>query len=98
MADYYSTSSVSDLAQASKNLRASIDRAASTKDSETPQLGLHVIPLVASNVYAASHSIDYKKDYNNTDQCMFIKESQWWVPSLDGTSQSLLDKLFYWNY
>ena len=98
MADYYSTSSTSGLLQASRNLRAAIDRAASTTDSENAQIGLHVISLMASNVYAASHSIDYKKDYNNTDQCMFIKESQWWVPSLDGTSQSVLDKLFYWSY
>lgn len=98
MADYYSSSSNTGLLQASKNLRNAIDRAASTSGSENPQLGIHLIPLIDSNVYSAFHSIDYKKDFNNTDQCMFIKESQWWVPSLDGTSQSLLDKLFYWSY
>ena len=98
MADYYSNSLNSGLMQASKNLRTAIDRAVSTTGSENPQVGIHVISLMDSNVYSASHSIDYKKDFNNTDQCMFIKESQWWVPSLDGTSQSLLDKLFYWSY
>ena len=98
MADYYSCSENNNLAQASKNLHTAIDRSASTTNTETAQIGLHLIPLIDSNVYTASHSIDYKKDYNKADQCMFIKESQWWVPSLDGTSQSLLDKLFYWNY
>ena len=98
MAEYYSASSNSDLSQASKNLRTSIERAASTTGSQNAQLGIHLIPLMDSNVYGPSHSNDYKKDFNKADQCMFIKESQWWVPSLDGTSQSLLDKLFYWHY
>ena len=98
MAEYYSSSINTALSQAAINLRTSIDRAASTTGSQNPQLGIHLIPLIDSNVYSAFHSIDYKKDFNNTDQCMFIKESQWWVPSLDGTSQSLLDKLFYWSY
>ena len=98
MAEYYSSSINTALSQAAINLRTSIDRAASTTASQNPQLGIHLIPLIDSNVYSAYHSIDYKKDFNNTDQCMFIKESQWWVPSLDGTSQSLLDKLFYWSY
>ncbi len=98
MAQQYSASSNAELQQASKNLSASIDRAATTPDSEHAQIGIHLISVIDSSVYASSHSIDYKKDFNNTDQCMFIKESQWWVPSLDGTSQSILDKLFYWNY
>ena len=98
MAQYYSASSNSSLQQASNNLMTSIDRAATTTSATQTQIGIHLISLIDSNVYASSHSIDYKKDYNNTDQCMFIKESQWWVPSLDGTSQSVLDKLFYWNY
>ncbi len=60
--------------------------------------GVHFIPLSGARTAAAAHSEDYIKDSARNDQCAFIKESQWWVPTVDGNSGSLLDKIFYTVY
>lgn len=60
--------------------------------------GVHFIPLSGARTAAAAHSEDYVKDSARNDQCAFIKESQWWVPTADGNSGSLLDKIFYTVY
>ena len=51
-----------------------------------------------SGAMASVHSYDYVKNSNNTSQCSFVKESRWWVPTEDGNSGSLLDKLFYTSF
>lgn len=75
--------------------RAAEKLAASTTNIQT---GIHFIPKNGESLLAASHSPDYLKNDANTSQCLFIKESQWWVPTLKGNSESLLDKLFYWTF
>lgn len=67
-------------------------------DISTTGIGLHFIPLDSANIMASSHSEDYVKNENKTNQCAFIKESRWWVPSVNGNSGSLLDKLFYMSF
>ena len=62
------------------------------------QIGLHFISKTGSGVLAAVHSEDYLKNDNNNSQCAFIKESDWWVPTSDKKSKSVLDKLFYTNF
>ena len=56
------------------------------------------IPKTASGAMAAVHGIEYVKNNNNTSECTFVKESQWWVPTKNGDSGSLLDKLFYTSF
>ena len=62
------------------------------------QTGLLLIPQTARGVLSTSHSQDYIKDSANTTQCTFIKQSEWWVPTKSGSSQSVLDKLFYQSF
>ena len=56
-------------------------------------------PIVVTSpivrMYFKSMTQDYVKDSERIDQCAFIKESLWWVPTKNGNSGSLLDKLFY---
>lgn len=61
-------------------------------------IGIHLIPLIASGIFASSHSLNYIKDDLNLTQGTFIRESTWWVPSKNGSSGSLLDKLFYTDF
>ena len=74
---------------------AAVRLASAADDIYGAGLGLHFIPLESSNIMAVRHSEYYVRNENKTDQCAFIKESRWWVPSLSGDSGSLLDKLFY---
>lgn len=67
-------------------------------DISATGIGIHFIPLDSANIMASSHSEDYVKNENKTNQCAFIKESRWWVPSVNGNSGSLLDKLFYMSF
>ena len=66
-----------------------------TNEISGPGISLNFIPMDSLNVMSAAHSEDYVKNINKTNQCAFIKESNWWVPTLNGNSGSLLDKLFY---
>ena len=66
--------------------------------TQNMQTGLFFIPKTGEQVLAAAHSPDYLKNDANLLQCAFIKESLWWVPTREGDSQSVLDKLFYWNF
>ena len=98
MAENFKSSSDSSLASAAKKLQKTINSAARTNNSVNAEIGLHFIPKNGPNTTAAYHSIDYIKDVDNADQCLFIKESQGWVPTKDGESGSLLDKLFYASF
>ena len=95
LAQTYSSSANSKLAENSMRLRNSLDRAAKTTYSEVSEVGIHFIPKTESGSLDVRHSLAYIKDSDNADQCLFIKESQWWVPTKDAGSDSLLDKLFY---
>ena len=95
MAQAYQSSSVRALATASDRLMRAVNNAASSTKSNNAEIGLHFIPKTGPNTSAASHSSDYIKDSDNADQCQFIKESMWWVPTKGGESGSLLDRLFY---
>ncbi len=94
----YSESSNLNLFTASNNLKNKISQAAFTSGSDDIKIGVHFIPKTASGAMASVHSEDYIKNENRLDQCQFIKESRWWVPSRNGKSGSLLDKLFYMNF
>ena len=61
-------------------------------------MAVHFIPTTSTGTMASIHSIDYVKDSSRTDQCRFIQESLWWVPTVNGNSGSLLDKLFYTSF
>ncbi len=95
MAQAYQSSSVRALATASDRLMRAVNNAASSTKSNNAEIGLHFIPKTGPNTSAASHSSDYIKDSDNADQCQFIKESMWWVPTKGGESGSLLDRVFY---
>ena len=89
MAHGFSTSQDEELRAASQNLCNATSGLA---------IGLLLMPKISDGVLAACHSPDYIKNDDNQSQCAFIKDSVWWVPTKNGNSQSLLDKLFYWNF
>ena len=95
MADVFKSNSDSSLSTAAKKLQKTVNSSAKTSNSSNAEIGIHFIPKTSAGTTAVTHSIDYIKDVDNTDQCMFIKESQGWVPTKNGESESLLDKLFY---
>lgn len=95
MADVFKSNSDSSLSTAAKKLQKTVNSAAKTSNSSNAEIGIHFIPKTSAGTTAVTHSIDYIKDVDNSDQCMFIKESQGWVPTKNGESESLLDKLFY---
>ena len=98
MAEAFKSNSNEVLASAAKKLQKTVNASAKTKNSTNAEIGIHFIPKNGPNTTAAYHSIDYIKDIDNADQCLFIKESQGWVPTKDGESGSLLDKLFYTSF
>lgn len=92
---------INSMAQAFTNQNNSILTAAAnnlqTLTSEE-KISVHLIPAIGKGILSPCHSIDYIKDNSNKNQCSFIKESLWWVPTVTENSGSLLDKLFYTNY
>ena len=86
MAEKYSVSESPALVQTSQKLMA---------QTQGLQIGVHFIPKLSNSTTAVSHSPAYVKNDAQTDQCAFIKESRWWVPTVSGNSGSVLDKLFY---
>ena len=98
MAENYKSSSDNTLSSAAKKLQKTINSSARTTNTTNAEIGIHFIPKNGPNTTAAYHSIDYIKDIDNANQCAFIKESQGWVPTKEGESGSLLDKLFYASF
>ncbi len=80
---------------AAKELKKKISETVCLTNNKVCEIGVHFIPLVSFRTTASVHSSDYIKNQNKKDQCKFIKESKWWVPTLEGNSGSVLDKLFY---
>lgn len=101
MANAFLQDECTELARSAQKLCSAMDSAAFSTGGGKSLCGIHFIPMEAEGVMATSHSKDYIKAADNTDnteQCAFIKESRWWVPASGGKSESLLDKLFYRTY
>ena len=95
MANLFVDSEDSELAECAENFKTAVSRAGFTNKSRYVEIGLHFIPLRSAHTASLYHSIDYLKDDLNLDQCAFIKNSEWWVPTINNDSGSLLDKIFY---
>ena len=98
MANAYSSAADYALKEKAVKLKNEISRAACTTFSDTPQIGIYFIPRTEYGTFAVNPSSDYTRNFDNASQCLFIKESQWWVPTQDGNSGSLFDKLFYTSW
>ncbi len=96
LAGAYKTSQDTGLSNACEALLAAVNGTAVS--SKNPSFSVHFIPLTARNTAAKVHNSDYLKNPASTDQCAFIKQSNWWVPTLNGNSESLLDKIFYTSF
>jgi len=59
---------------------------------------VHVVPLQGISVPAASHELAYIRNSMALDKSAFVENSNGWAPNSTPQSNSLLDKLFYWNY
>ena len=89
MAETFKTSQDTKLSAASNALLSALSGS---------RISVHFIPLTARNTAAKVHNSDYIKNPAALDQCAFIKNSTWWVPTLNGNSESLLDKIFYTSF
>ena len=99
LAEFYCTQGEGQLAQQAEKLKEKMSElTVQTGNPNSNGTGINFIPMNSSGVAAVSHSKDYIKDENLSDQCNFIKESQWWVPTKNHQSDSLLNKLFYRSY
>ena len=83
------------IAQASENLITSVDNACVNQNEADSQIGVYLIQKLGNRTFGTSHPAEYIKNQNNIEQCSFIKNNCWWVPSLNAANGSLLDKLFY---
>ena len=86
MAENYLSNKNSELAQAALVLKEAC---------RNQNIGLLLIPKINSFTLASGHSAAYIKNQDNLTQCSFIQENRWWVPTKNGNSGSVLDKLFY---
>ena len=98
LADFYSSDSNALISLAAKDLKNKVKQACLNSEYGNCGVGVHFIPKITSGAMATTHSVDYLKDASRTDQSAFIKESIWWVPTKNGQSGSVLDKLFYKVY
>lgn len=98
LADLYDETLNENLSKASSELKKQINLTGDTTNSQNAMIGVFLIPKLSAKTTAVQHSINYIKAENNDSQCSFIKDSDWWVPTENGKSGSLLDKLFYTAY
>ncbi len=103
IADFYSEERNNQVCNAAikssaRKLKKAVNNAAHTENAAAGKIGIHFIPMAGPRTVASSHSNDYIKDMDNPMQGAFIKENQYWVPSRNGNSGSLLDKLFYTDF
>ncbi len=87
-----------EVSEAAQALILQLDQTCSTRNFEHAKAGVLFIPRLSSFTAASVHDPAYFKNDERNDQCAFIKESRWWVPTLNGNSGSLLDKIFYTSY
>lgn len=99
MAEAYSKASDRKISEAAELLKESVRETVLSEQSDSGYgIGVHFIPLISAQLTAVSHSVDYIKNPNAINQSAFIRENNWWVPTISGNSGSLLDKLFYTAY
>ncbi len=98
MAEHYSTASDLQLKNAAQKLMELVNNSGYSLQALNVELAVNFIPRLSFGTTAATHSESYIKNEAISDQCKFIKESQWWVPTRGGNSGSLLDKLFYTSF
>lgn len=95
MAEQFSSSGNAFVAQNAQTLKTVLNGAGITIDSKNLLMGIYFSEKTSSQTLSTQHPSGYIKNQNDTTQCSFIKESEWWVPSISQSSDSLLDKLFY---
>jgi len=89
------------ISDAASKLEEALDLAVPSswaKNGTAKKIGVHVIPLQGIAVPAASHELAYVRDSMSPDKSAFVEDSEHWAPNYTPKSDSLLDKLFYWNY
>lgn len=95
MAEQFSSSGNAFVAQNAQTLKTVLNGAGATIDSKNLLMGIYFSEKTSSRTLSTQHPSGYMRNQNDTTQCSFIKESEWWVPSISQSSDSLLDKLFY---
>lgn len=95
LAECFVSDESNDLSASAKKLCNAVNNAAVTSYSENSEIGIYFISKTSSNTVSSSHPVEYLKSQTDAGQCKFIKESNWWVPTEGGNSESVLDKLFY---
>ena len=98
MSALYKDSTNTQLQDAANNLKLKAEEAAYCPEQAPPGIGIHFIPMISTHTTATKHSPEYVKNPDITGQGRFIQDSSWWVPTLQGKSGSLLDKLFYTSF
>lgn len=79
-------------------LKKAINDAVLCNNGQHSGIGVYLISTSESGAMASTHPLDYIKDESRNDQQAFIKESEWWAPTKERKSGSLLDKIFYTIY
>lgn len=77
------------------SLQTALNNSGKTTGSANVLIGIYFAERTSTQTFSAQHPTGYLKAQNNTSQCSFIKDSIWWVPSINKDSDSLMDKLFY---
>lgn len=95
MADFYSQSENSAINASAGELKNILKDAGYSTKKENLEIGVFFISKISAHTVAVQHPEDYFKSENTSFQSDFIKDSNWWVPTVKGNSGSLLDKLFY---
>ena len=98
MAEQFTSSQNSFVVQNARTLKSTLNNAGTTPGSQNLLIGIYFMEKTSSQTLSTQHPSGYIKNQNDTTQCSFIKESEWWVPTLSANSGSLLDKLFYKVY
>lgn len=95
LGELFAKSTEPSLIKLSEKLKQTVNASGFTTNSQNLLIGVHFIPKLSSKTVSVQHSVHYIKSESNESQCEFIKDSDWWVPTENGKSGSLLDKLFY---
>ena len=97
-ADLYFQKGNAQVSGAAEKLKKELQDCVFYADGSRGSIGVHFTEKPSAGTVVGIHSADYKRNPSNANQNLFIKESQWWVPTATGASGSLLDKLFYTNF
>jgi len=89
---------ISDAAEKLEAALASAVPSSWARNGTTKKIGVHAFPLQGVAVPAARHESAYIRGSMTIDKSAFVEDSEHWVPNFNPKSDSLLDKLLYWNY